>query len=197
MFVDMRIKYSNSHEGTLNNRATNTCSGTDIQAVGYTYVENGVLAKETKYFKNDDEVCIVKPKSKILIKTGIKMELPKPTPVIQDGVTMGYMTMEAQARGRSGLSLKTHTQVILGTIDNEYRGEVGVIFENTGDEPFEIHKLDRIGQLVFQFVYVPIHGVGIINVPESELHLDTARNNGGFGHTGVGGDDVKWTITTY
>lgn len=100
-----------------------------------------------------------------LIKTGIRIELPS-----------GY---EAQVRPRSGLALK-HGVTSLnspGTIDCDYRGEIGVILINHGKEPFRFQKGDRIAQLVIsRYAKADFNIVGELS--------GTERGTGGFGHTG-------------
>jgi len=105
------------------------------------------------------------PGDRALIPTGISIAMPS--------------GLEAQIRPRSGLALK-HGITCLntpGTIDADYRGEIKVLLINLGQEPFVVHPLERIAQMVFQ------------RVPEVEWietqELDpTVRGNGGFGHTG-------------
>ena len=113
-----------------------------------------------------DGPITIQPNSSKLVKTGISIEIPT-----------GF---EAQVRSRSGLSLK-HGIIVLnspGTIDADYRGEVGVILYNVGNESFKISNGDRIAQLVFAEVYQ----ADFIVV---DSLTDTERANGGFGHTGV------------
>ena len=100
-----------------------------------------------------------------LIPTGLYISVPS-----------GF---EAQVRPRSGLALKHGITVVNapGTIDSDYRGEVGVILGNVGREPFRIERGMRIAQMVFQQV---VQG-GWEVVPELD---DTVRGEGGFGHTG-------------
>ena len=100
-----------------------------------------------------------------LVKTGISLELPEGT--------------EAQARPRSGLALK-HSVTVLnspGTIDEGYRGEVGVIMINHGSEPFHIEKGMKIAQMLIKPVYT-------VEVEEAVELSDTSRGEGGFGSTG-------------
>lgn len=100
-----------------------------------------------------------------LVPTGIAIELPPET--------------EAQVRPRSGLALK-HAVTVLntpGTIDEGYRGEVGVILINHGRQPFHISAGMRIAQLVIQRRW----RVDVVEVPAL---TDTARGSGGFGSTG-------------
>jgi dUTP pyrophosphatase len=99
------------------------------------------------------------------IPTGIAIEL-------QPG-------FEAQVRARSGLALKHGLGIVNapGTIDSDYRGEIGVIMINHGTAPFTIERGMRIAQLVIQ-------PVCRASVTVAEVLNDTARSSGGFGHTG-------------
>ena len=87
---------------------------------------------------------------------------------------------EAQVRPRSGLALKHGLTVVNspGTIDSDYRGEVGIILGNVGKEAYVIHRGDRVAQMVVQKVV----RADIEVVDELD---ETARSGGGFGHTGV------------
>lgn len=101
-----------------------------------------------------------------LIPTGVKIEIQR-----------GF---EGQVRPRSGLALKNGITVLNtpGTIDSKYRGIVGVILCNHGNNFFEIKRGDRICQLVI----APVANCEIVEV---ESVNDTDRGDGGFGHTGV------------
>ncbi len=110
---------------------------------------------------------VVIPKGKhTLIKTGLYAEVP-----------VGY---ELQVRPRSGLALKNGVTVLNtpGTIDSDYRGEIGVILINLGDEDFTVHNGDRIAQLILS----PVTQFSFTRVEELSK---TERGEGGFGHTGV------------
>lgn len=109
---------------------------------------------------------VLKPGERRLVPTGIKIELP-----------LGY---EAQVRPRSGLALKKGITMVNtpGTIDSDYRGEIGVIMINHGSEDFEYKKGDRIAQLV-------ISRYSRANFIVSSSLDETKRGSGGFGHTGV------------
>jgi dUTP pyrophosphatase len=87
---------------------------------------------------------------------------------------------EAQVRPRSGLALKHGVTVLNapGTIDEGYRGEVGIILVNLGQEPFHVTPGMRIAQMV-------IAPVLRVKVEEAEEVSETARGAGGFGSTGV------------
>ena len=109
--------------------------------------------------------CIIFPGQIELIPTGISLELPK-----------GY---EAQVRARSGLSTKHGIGIAsgVGTIDSDYRGEIGVPLINWGTEPFTVNDGDRIAQLVV----ARCEKVEFVVVDEL---TETERGTGGFGSTG-------------
>lgn len=116
------------------------------------------------YAEPDGDVVLL-PGERALIPTGIAIELPE-----------GY---EAQVRPRSGLALKHGIALVNspGTIDPDYRGEIGVIVINLGTDSFTVKKGERIAQLVVApFVRADLREVEDLN--------DTARGGGGFGHTG-------------
>ena len=115
---------------------------------------------------NIDEQIVIQPMQRLLIGTGLHISLPK-----------GY---EAQIRPRSGLALKHGITVLNspGTIDADYRGEIGVLLINLSDKDFVINDGERIAQMVIarheqaQFALV-------------EALDETERGEGGYGHTGV------------
>tara|TARA_B100000686_G_C16700249_1_gene922960 strand:+ start:682 stop:1134 length:453 start_codon:yes stop_codon:yes gene_type:complete len=86
---------------------------------------------------------------------------------------------EAQIRPRSGLSLNHGITVLNspGTIDSDYRGEVGVILINLGEHSYTLKRGDRVAQLVFSKIIN-------VNFEETQIFSDTARNEDGFGSTG-------------
>ncbi|HEY8342858.1 MAG TPA: dUTP diphosphatase [Calditerricola sp.] len=112
------------------------------------------------------EPVTLQPGERALIPTGIAIAMPE--------------GLEAQVRPRSGLALKYGITCLNspGTIDADYRGEIGVILINLGQAPFTIKRGDRIAQLVFQTV-PRVTLVEVAELPPSE------RGSGGFGHTGV------------
>jgi dUTP pyrophosphatase len=113
----------------------------------------------------DDEITL-SPGEIRLIPTGLAMAIP-----------IGF---EGQIRPRSGLALKHGLSLINtpGTIDSDYRGEIGLAVINLGQKPFTIRRGDRLAQLVIQKVYQ-----ADIQVVEE---LDpTRRSDGGFGHSGI------------
>jgi len=116
-----------------------------------------------------EEPVIINPGDYRLIPAGIVIGLPR-----------GY---EAQIRPRSGLALNSGITVLNspGTIDSDYRGEVGVILINHGKKPFKVEGGMRIAQLVFSRV----EKVEPVEVMSMEELQDTERGGGGFGHTGV------------
>lgn len=112
-----------------------------------------------------NEPVEISPLQRKLIPTGIIIELPE-----------GY---EAQIRPRSGLSIKQGITLIncVGTIDEDYRGEVCVPLVNLSDKPYTIEPGERIAQMIIS----PVEKVQIMEIKEYTL---TARARGGFGSTG-------------
>ena len=115
---------------------------------------------------NVAEPVVLRPLERRIIPTGLYMALPP-----------GY---EAQVRPRSGLAFKHGVTVLNspGTIDSDYRGELGVLLVNLSNEDFTIQAGERIAQMV-----IARHEQG--EVVEVEELDDTERGAGGYGHTGV------------
>ena len=117
-------------------------------------------------YANIDKPITLKPLERTLVKTGLFISLPK-----------GY---EAQIRPRSGLAFKNGITVLNtpGTIDADYRGEIGVILVNLSSQDFTINDGDRIAQMV-----IAKHETAIWE--EVENLDETNRGEGGFGSSGV------------
>lgn len=115
---------------------------------------------------NLDQAVILKPLERRLIPTGLRMALPP-----------GY---EAQVRPRSGLALKKGITVLNtpGTIDADYRGEIGVILINLSSEDFVVEDGERIAQMVIARHEQP-------QLVQVDTLDETERGEGGFGHSGV------------
>lgn len=115
---------------------------------------------------NIAEAVTLKPLERTIVKTGLFIELP-----------IGF---EAQVRPRSGLAAKNGITVLNapGTIDADYRGEIGVILVNLSPNDFTVQNGDRIAQLV-----IAKHERA--EWSETEILSDTERGEGGFGSTGV------------
>lgn len=128
--------------------ATKQSSGMDLRA----YLPDGDV--------------VLKPGERKLIPTGIRVEIPE--------------NFELQIRPRSGLALKHGITVLNapGTIDADYRGEIGVIIINLGDKEFVIKDGERMAQAVLSHFYkiCPIY---------TDKLEDSERGEGGFGHTGI------------
>jgi dUTP pyrophosphatase len=144
----MQVKFINTSHHPLPKYETAQSAGMDLRA-----------------FLPDGPVTL-KPLQRGLVKTGLFMELPA-----------GY---EAQVRPRSGLALKKGITVLNspGTIDADYRGEVGVLLINLSQEDFVVNDGERIAQMVIarreQAEFV-----------EVDVLDETERGEGGYGHTGV------------
>ncbi len=115
---------------------------------------------------NLDESIVLKPLERRLIPTGLHIALPE-----------GY---EAQVRPRSGLALKHGITVLNtpGTIDADYRGEIGVVLVNLSDKDFVVNDGERIAQMI-------IARYEKVVFSEVEVLDETERGEGGYGHTGV------------
>lgn len=142
----MKICIVNKSKHDLPEYATASSAGMDLRA-------------------NIDEDLVLKPLCRILVPTGLFIELPK-----------GY---EAQIRPRSGLAIKFGITVLNspGTIDADYRGEICVVLVNLSADEFIIKDGERICQMV-----IASHGQAEWKLA-SELS-ETERGAGGFGHTG-------------
>jgi dUTP pyrophosphatase len=119
-----------------------------------------------------DESVVIQPGKRALIPTGFALELP-----------VGF---EGQIRPRSGLALSYGVTVLNspGTIDSDYRGEIGVVLVNHGDNPFEIRRGARIAQLVV----APVERVALV---EQDQLSESDRGVGGYGSTGVADKEIK------
>ena len=115
---------------------------------------------------NLEESVVLKPLERRLIPTGLHIALP-----------VGY---EAQVRPRSGLALKKGVTVLNtpGTIDADYRGEIGVVLINLSQVDFVVEDGERIAQMV-----IARHEQGCFE--QVEVLDETERGEGGYGHTGV------------
>ncbi len=143
----MKIKIINKSKHELPHYSTEFSAGMDIRA-------------------NIETSILLKPLERVLVKTGIYMQIPK-----------GY---EAQVRPRSGLAFKKGIGVLNspGTIDSDYRGEVGVILINLSNKEFLIEDGERIAQMVIA-KHEQAEWDEVVSLE------DTKRGSGGFGSTGI------------
>ena len=132
------------------------------------YSHEGDSGFDFRAFIKDGKNTRLSPSKRLVIPTGLYFEIPS-----------GY---ELQARPRSGLALKYGITVLNtpGTIDSNYRGEVGIILINLGDEDFIIENGDRIAQGVIASVLTPEWS----EMTKVNKLSPTTRNDGGFGSTG-------------
>lgn len=131
------------------------------------YETDGSAGMDLRAAVAEDAPVTLQPGGRALIPTGLTIALPA--------------DHEAQVRPRSGLALKFGITCLNspGTIDADYRGEVGVILANLGAEPFTVRRGDRIAQMVI----APVTRGAFQEVDSLD---DTARGAGGFGSTGAG-----------
>ncbi|MFD2587981.1 dUTP diphosphatase [Croceitalea marina] len=143
----MKINIINKSKHPLPHYETNASAGMDLRA-------------------NISEAITLKPLERIIVKTGLFIELP-----------VGF---EAQVRPRSGLAAKKGITVLNapGTVDADYRGEIGVILVNLSNEDFIIEDGERVAQLV-----IAKHERADWN--EVTVLSETSRGEGGFGSTGT------------
>ncbi len=129
-----------------------------------TYQSDGAAGADLFAAIAADAKIVIEPGARLLVPTGIALQLPQ-----------GF---EAQVRPRSGLALQYGVTVLNapGTIDCDYRGEIGVLLVNFGGEPFEVTRGARIAQLVVARVVQ----AGFMRVPFLE---ETRRGAGGYGST--------------
>lgn len=128
------------------------------------YASTGASGADLKAYITKD--IAISAGSSCLIPTGLRFEIP-----------VGY---EIQVRPRSGLALKNQISVLNtpGTIDADYRGEVGVILINHGKEEFVV----KPGMRIAQAIVAPVLQANFINTADL---TETKRGSGGFGHTGL------------
>ena len=145
---NISVKIVNNSHHPLPAYSTIDSAGMDVRA----YLPNGPI--------------VLKPMERRLIPTGLHIELPQ-----------GY---ECQIRPRSGLALKHGLTIVKspGTIDADYRGEIGVILMNLSQDEFIVNDGERICQMVVK-EYTRVEWVQTESLSSSE------RGEGGFGHTGV------------
>jgi len=127
-----------------------------------TYTRHGDAAMDVRSV----EAVLINPGERRLIGTGVAFEVP-----------FGY---ELQVRPRSGLALKHGISIVNtpGTLDSNYRGELGIILINHGSEPFSVAKGDRIAQIVF-------NKIEHTHIEEVDELSETNRGEGGFGSSGI------------
>lgn len=130
------------------------------------YATPGAAGLDLSAAISETEKITLKPGKRVLVPTGLQIHLPE-----------GY---EAQVRPRSGLALKHGIGLVNapGTIDADYRGEIGVILVNLGEEDFEITRGLRIAQMVV----APVTRVDLVEVDAVGA---SERGAGGFGSTGI------------
>lgn len=163
----MKIQVIKTTTNELPSYGSVEAAGCDLRADLWSIKEKFLF--DTEIIRNEDSTVkglLIHPGGRALISTGIQIALP-----------VGY---EAQIRPRSGLALKNGISVVNspGTIDSDYRGDIGIILINHGFEPFMVEQGDRIAQMVI----VKHEQAEFVEVQELD---ETSRGDGGFGHTGT------------
>ena len=163
----MKIQVIKTTTNELPSYGSVEAAGCDLRADLWSIKEKFLF--DTEIVRNEDNTVkglLIQPGGRALISTGLQIALP-----------VGY---EAQIRPRSGLALKNGISVVNspGTIDSDYRGDIGIILINHGFEPFMVEQGDRIAQMVI----VKYEQAEFVEVQELD---ETSRGDGGFGHTGT------------
>lgn len=163
----MKIQVIKTTTNELPSYGSVEAAGCDLRADLWSIKEKFLF--DTEIIRNEDNTVkglLIQPGGRALISTGLQIALP-----------VGY---EAQIRPRSGLALKNGISVVNspGTIDSDYRGDIGIILINHGFEPFMVEQGDRIAQMVI----VKHEQAEFVEVQELD---ETSRGDGGFGHTGT------------
>lgn len=167
-----------------------TDSGYDVRAIGYSRITpvferiygtdvqvDGKIEAPVYFAEAKEEFVIIMPGDSLLLKTGVKVELPEGV-YSDEGIAS---LLEIQCRPRSGFSLKMGMNVHLGTIDNEYRGDIGVIVTNVNKYPIKITMGERVGQLVFNEI-IKFDEENFEYVEKFEF--ETSRGEAGYGSSG-------------
>ena len=155
----IKVKAVNISNNPLPEYKTPLSAGADLRA----FVNGSGTKMVSEAFVQGDKI-VIWPMGRCKIDTGLHIQLPD-----------GY---EAQVRPRSGLTLQNGIICILGTVDADYTGSIGIIIINLSKDKFVINDGDRIAQLVIK------------RVEQAEFELvdkldETERGNNGFGHTGT------------
>jgi dUTP pyrophosphatase len=161
----VQVKIVNKSKNEIPSYATDLSAGMDLRA-DLTEIKKDFLVMCDYHVGPDGNNVTILPGGRALIGTGLYIQLPE-----------GY---EAQVRPRSGLALKHGITVLNspGTIDADYRGEIGVILYNASGMPFTVNQGERIAQMII----TKHEKAELIKV---ETLDETDRGEGGFGHTGV------------
>jgi dUTP pyrophosphatase len=145
----------------LPRKGSTRAAGYDLHAHSYVFIVDGKIGKTVKL---DDDVVLIPANSRCLVKTGIAVAVPE--------------GCYGRVAPRSGLALKNGIDILAGVIDEDYRGEVGVILVNLNSEPFEVRKGDRIAQFICERIVYP-------ELEEVDELDNTKRGAEGFGSTGA------------
>lgn len=143
-------------------KGSDRAAGYDLHAYSYASITDGKLGETSKL--DDDVELVIAGNSRCLIKTGISIAVPE--------------GCYGRVAPRSGLALNNGVNVGAGVIDEDYRGEIGVVIFNISPDPFEVKRGDRIAQLICERIVYPV----IEKVDELDT---TGRGCGGFGSSGT------------
>lgn len=167
------IKLKLTNGATELTRGTDLSTGLDLRIRGYSRAVDGNL-QEAIWFDDNIKSVEIMPQERLLAKTGVSFEIEEPM-VDEFG---NKIIIDTQVRNRSGLSIKDGLFAMLGSIDNDYRHDIGVMLINLSNRPITINVDDRVGQLVFGYAVIPANIEYVSDITETD-------RNGGFGSTGT------------
>ena len=150
-------------DADLPRKGSDRAAGYDLRAHSYAFIEDGKVGETVMLDVDGDSVLVIPANSRCLVKTGVAVAVPE--------------GCYGRVAPRSGLALKKGIDIGAGVIDEDYRGEVGVILFNINSEPFEVKKGDRIAQFICERIVCP-------ELEEVDELDDTERGAEGFGSTG-------------
>ena len=180
-----------SHDAKIPKKGSSLSAGFDLEAKGIynPYTKESFWFDELEQKELNQNCYVLKPGKRVLVKTGIQINMESDIRtknlIVNDFITGIERTvneavlLEAQVRSRSGLALKKGIFVLNspGTIDQDYKDDIGVILYNSSDEDFVIYENDRIAQLVFNVI------LDDIRFNEVKIFTEGNDRNGGFGST--------------
>lgn len=173
--MSFKIKLTNGAQELK--RGTEFSTGLDLRARGFSKIiknsEGKNIIDNPIWFDDTIKSIVIKPMERLLIKTGVHLD-PEGRMELDDG---SYYIIDTEVRNRSGLTLKEGILCQLGSIDEDFRADIGCSMINLSGEDYTINENDAVGQLIFGFACIP----KIEYVTELS---DSIRGIGGFGSTG-------------
>ena len=173
----MGVKIKLTNGATELSKGSEFSTGLDLRARGYSTVIKDIEGRnkisEPIWFDGNIKSITIKPKQRVLIKTGVYVQPENPLE-LDDG---SLMIIDTEINNRSGLTLKEGILCHLGIIDLDYRNDVGCSIINLSEEDYTINENDAIGQLCFKYAVIP-------KIIYTDTLSKTERGENGFGSSG-------------